>query len=406
MSVNGTSLAIAGLVLLAGGLAVFFWKDIRQRRLEHLLEALFAMRVGQDVGQILSETLDQLRGILEARSVMFFFYESGEEQLYRWIAAPGGGMQTMSELSPMENPRWMDFTAPIHVETLGPSHPIAERLGVKAIVSVGGMARGNSARLLVIEPLHELNAALLAALRRLNDMLFSLAEKVFLLRRVHLRAIDEERERIAQDFHDGPLQTFFSFDVHLQFIRQILETDPEQAAKELELLQTMAREQGRELRELIMEMRPVDVESASLISVLRHAVEGSQKSGGIQVRLIADDTFLEVPRRICRQTYQMLREALTNARKHARAQHVVVALEEGPDYFVLTIDDDGTGFKFAGTFTLEQMDEQRIGPVSIKQRARQLEAELTLESNPGQGSRLRIRVPVPPAPPRIAELSE
>jgi len=302
-------------------------------------------------------------------------------------------------MSQMENPRWIDFTNPTHLERYGLEHPVTEKLSATVVLSVGCTARGNCARMLVLDPEKDSGTALFAVLRRLTDMLYGLAEKVFLLRRVHLRAIDEERDRIAQDFHDGPLQTFFSFDMHLQFIRQILDSNPEQAARELELLQELARDQGRELRELIMEMRPVDMESASLISVLRHAVEGSQKSGGILVRFLADEAVLQVPRRICRQTYQVLREALHNARKHARAKHVVVALEEGPNYFVLTVDDDGAGFKFSGAYNLDQMDEHRIGPVSIKQRARQMEAEFTVESTPGKGSRLRLRVPVPPAPP-------
>lgn len=399
--------AIVALVLAGVAACLWIWRDNRRRRLEQLLEALFAMRVGQDVGQILSETLDQLRGILEVRSVLFLFFEAQEEQLYRWIASPGGAPpQGMTELSPMENARWIDFASPVHMEEYGAEHALSQRLKASSVISIASMARGNCARLLLTDPAKDQNAGIMATLRRLNDMMFGLAEKVFLLRRVHLRAIDEERERIAQDFHDGPLQTFFSFDVHLQFLRQILKSDPDRVAGELESLQAMARDQGRELRELIMEMRPVDLESASLNSVLRHAVEGSQKSGGIQVRLLSDDPQLQVPRRICRQTYQVLREALNNARKHARAEHVVVTLEEGTDHFVLTVDDDGHGFKFSGVYTLQQMDEQRIGPVSIKQRARQLEAELTVESTPGHGSRLRLRVPVPPPAPRHIEIPE
>lgn len=397
---------VALVAAAAVAASLWIWRDNRRRRLEQLLEALFAMRVGQDVGQILSETLDQLRGILEVRSVMFFFFEAQEEQLYRWIASPDAAPQGMTELSPMENSRWIDFTSPVHLEKYGAEHALSQRLKANSVISISSMARGNCARLLLIDSVTDQNAGILATSRRLNDMMFGLAEKVFLLRRVHLRAIDEERERIAQDFHDGPLQTFFSFDVHLQFLRQILKSDPERVAGELQSLQAMARDQGRELRELIMEMRPVDLESASLSSVLRHAVEGSQKSGGIQVRLLADDPMLQVPRRICRQTYQVLREALNNARKHARAEHVVVTLQEEPDHFVLTIDDDGHGFKFSGVYDLQQMDEQRIGPVSIKQRARQLEAELTVESTPGSGSRLRLRVPVPPPAPRLMEIGE
>ena len=117
--------------------------------------------------------------------------------------------------------------------------------------------------------------------------------------------------------------------MHLQVIRQIVTSDPEGAARELGSLQEMVRDQGRELRDLILEMRPVDMESATLSSSLRHVVEGTQKAGGLSVRLLAGPHHLEPPRKTSRQTYQILREAINNARKHARAQHVVVSLEIG-----------------------------------------------------------------------------
>jgi signal transduction histidine kinase len=378
--------------------ALAFWRNDGLRRLEQLIEALYAMRVGQDVSQVLSETLEQVRGILEARSVLLLYYDGQEEQVYRWTSEPQSG-DNIGEVPPAENPVWMDFTTSTAPERIAEDGPLARRLGAHHLLAVSCAARGNYARLLAVDPKEDPGESANTALRRIGELLFDLAERVFLLRRVHIRAIDQERDRIAQDFHDGPLQTFFSFDVHLQYIRQILHSDPARAAQELQNLQDLARDQGRELRELIMEMRPVDLEGATLASVLRLAVEGSQKSGGLAVHLLAGEPRLHVPRKICRQTYQILREALNNARKHARAQHVVVTLSEGPDYFELTIDDDGAGFKFSGSHSLEELDEMRLGPVSIKQRARQMGARLTVESTPGRGSKLVLRVPVPPPLP-------
>src|SRR5437016_3211520 len=122
-----------------------------RRRLEHLLEALFAMRVGQDVGEILSETLDQVRGILNARNAMLFFFESQEEQLYRWISGPGGGgPQAAVELPPAENTRWIDFSGPVHLEQYGPEHPMSQRLKAASLVSIGSIARGNCSRLIIV----------------------------------------------------------------------------------------------------------------------------------------------------------------------------------------------------------------------------------------------------------------
>ena len=384
--------------MFLGVAASFFWQSNGLRRLEQLIEALYAMRVGQDVSQVLSETLEQVRGILEARSVLLLYYDGQEEQVYRWTSEPYSG-DHIGEVPPAENPVWLDFTTSVTPERIPEGHPLAERLGAKHLLAVSCAARGNYGRLLAVDPKEDPGPSANTAMRRVGELLFDLAERVFLLRRVHMRAIEQERDRIAQDFHDGPLQTFFSFDVHLQYIRQILHKDPERAAAELQNLQDLARDQGREMRDLIMEMRPVDLEGATLASVLRLAVEGSLKSGGLAVHLMAGEPQLRVPRKICRQTYQILREALNNARKHARAQHVVVKLNEGPDYFELTVDDDGAGFKFSGIHNLDELDEQRIGPVSIKQRARQMGARLTVESNPGRGAKLVLRVPVPPPLP-------
>jgi signal transduction histidine kinase len=60
----------------------------------------------------------------------------------------------------------------------------------------------------------------------------------------------------------------------------------------------------------------------------------------------------------------------------------------------LQIEDDGTGFHFAGAFGLEELELLRIGPASIQRRVKSLNGELTVESRPGKGSSLRVRVPV------------
>jgi signal transduction histidine kinase len=59
----------------------------------------------------------------------------------------------------------------------------------------------------------------------------------------------------------------------------------------------------------------------------------------------------------------------------------------------LTIEDDGKGFAFAGRYNQEQMEEIGKGPMIIKERVRLLAGELTIESSPGQGSRLEVTIP-------------
>src|SRR5262249_9648067 len=148
----------------------------------------------------------------------------------------------------------------------------------------------------------------------------------FTLRRVRSQAIDEERRRIAQDFHDGPLQVFLGFNVHLEYIRKILERDLATAAAELQQLQEVTRKQERELRELLSEMRPMDREGVTLLGLLRQMVDDLQKSGDLTIKLLADSHRVDAPARIAREVFQIAREAIANARKHASASHIVIAL--------------------------------------------------------------------------------
>ena len=76
-------------------------------------------------------------------------------------------------------------------------------------------------------------------------------------------AREAERERVAADFHDGPLQNFISFQMRLEVIKKLLARDIEQATQELKQLQDLCKTQVTELRGFVRSMRPVD-EGASL----------------------------------------------------------------------------------------------------------------------------------------------
>ena len=70
-----------------------------------------------------------------------------------------------------------------------------------------------------------------------------------------------------------------------------------------------------------------------------------------------------------------------------------LTLEQRDHELLLTVADNGQGFPFSGSYTLEELDLLRLGPVSIKRRVNALQGGLILESRPGNGSTLRIRIP-------------
>jgi two-component system sensor histidine kinase DegS len=88
-----------------------------------------------------------------------------------------------------------------------------------------------------------------------------------------------------------------------------------------------------------------------------------------------------------------VQEGLVNVRKHSQARHALVRLSSSNGHWSLTMEDDGKGFPFSGRLTQEELDQIGKGPMIIKERVRLIAGALTVESNPGAGTRLEIKVP-------------
>ncbi len=221
-----------------------------------------------------------------------------------------------------------------------------------------------------------------------------LNEKLIETEKTAAKAGESERQRIASDFHDGPLQSFISLQMRLEILRKLFDRDSEAGMEDLRQLQTLAQTQVRDLRAFLHSMRPVDVDGANLVATVRRAVESFQKESGIPVTFLGTNSPVGLPQEMSLEVLQMLRESLHNVRKHAGATRVAVAMERTDRGLEISVDDNGHGFSFAGTYSLEELELLRLGPASLKRRARSLNAELQLESRPGRGAGLKFRIPL------------
>jgi len=203
----------------------------------------------------------------------------------------------------------------------------------------------------------------------------------------------EERQKIAGDFHDGPLQEFIGFEIRLDIVRRLLERDQKAALEELRQLREQVRRQVAELRLFLRTMRPQQFEGTDLVAFARRISEDFQKDTGIPVRFSSSDAVLNCAPETCQEMMQILREALKNIQKHSRAGRVSVNLQRSGRHVEMAVDDNGAGFGFSGSFTLEELELLQLGPQSIKRRVRSLGGELLIESRPGHGAGLRIRIP-------------
>lgn len=205
------------------------------------------------------------------------------------------------------------------------------------------------------------------------------------------KAREAERQRIAADFHDGPLQSFISFSMRLELIRKLLSRDKNAALDELTQLQEICKNQVNELRAFVRSMRPMDVEG-SLNATLQRVVEQFQKDSGIAATFASSEFLEPAEPEVSLELLQIVREALYNVQKHSKATRVAVSAHKKDQSLEITIEDNGSGFPFSGKYSLDELEMLRLGPTSIKRRVRTLGAQMLLDSKPGHGAGLLIRL--------------
>src|ERR1700687_1439639 len=225
----------------------------------------------------------------------------------------------------------------------------------------------------------------------LEERLSNASRQTVLYRYDAEKAREAERQRIAADFHDGPLQSFISFQMRLEIIRKLLARNQAAATEELVQLQDLCKSQVNELRSFVRSMRPVDVEG-SLSATLRRVVEQFQKDSGIPATFVSAEFLEPSEPEISLELLQIVREALYNVQKHSSASRVAVSIAKSNNALEISVEDNGNGFPFSGKYTLDELELLRLGPMSIKRRVRTLGGELLLDSKPGQGSGLKIRL--------------
>lgn len=228
----------------------------------------------------------------------------------------------------------------------------------------------------------------------LNARLADAGRQTALLRSQAEKARENERQRIAADFHDGPLQSFISFQMRLQIVRKTFQRDAEAGMRELEQLQELCRSQVAELRAFVRSMRPPDADGTGIATAVGRLLNLFQKDTGVVATFHRGASLAQEEPEASTEILQVIREALNNVQKHSKASRVAVSMDRTENALVISIEDDGTGFPLAGSYSLDELDALHLGPVSIKRRVRDLGGEMTLESRPGHGAGIEIRIPL------------
>jgi two-component system nitrate/nitrite sensor histidine kinase NarX len=219
-------------------------------------------------------------------------------------------------------------------------------------------------------------------------------QNVYLLRRLRSAARILERARIARELHDGVIQGVMGVEMQVAALGRRLAGDAPHVVAELARLDAILRQEVVSLRELLQQMKPLDLDPDHLVDALADFVQRFQRETGIAARFVTQLDRVALPPNACREVARILSEALVNVRRHSGAHNVYVRLATVNGDCRLSIDDDGCGFPFRGRMSQAELEASHKGPVVIEERVRQLGGRLTIESEPGRGARLEIAVPL------------
>jgi signal transduction histidine kinase len=388
----------------AGGAGLAFLGDHNRHfaaEIDFLSRISATMQVDQGLAESLRLFLEELATTFHAEEALLLYRDTDLERIFLWRLRAGESERLVPESMPLSRTDGFlldDMDATLCWNSLaGPGSgfgwdrrdgrkiknlprlpgPAQQEFKIHSLMTVafeqGGQATG---RLFVINGRNSFHKKDLAWLEDIAS---------------HIAA---GLSRIARDLHDGILQTLLSIEIQLDVLRRRVVSAPEQAVISLSTLQQTVKNEGAELRQTVTDLRPLRVQSADLVDLMRGFAERYRNESTVALDLLIDSTQLRAPDRVCREIFQIYREALNNIKKHAKASHVVVKLSQDDSRLVLVVDDNGEGFSFAGKFTGDELDRLRLGPISIKERARTVGGVLTVESNPGHGARLTIEVPL------------
>ncbi len=220
-----------------------------------------------------------------------------------------------------------------------------------------------------------------------------LAESVRQERDHILEAEASARAKLARDLHDGPTQTLAALAMRLDYISMLLDKEPDKARDELVLAREGAVRTGKELRELLFTLRPLTLETEGLTATLKLWAERLRDNEGINFQLDAGDFGPELDIKAAGAVFAIIEEAVNNARKHAAGATLRVQVCRQGDNLVASVEDEGPGFD-VDKVQIKYTERGSLGLINMRERARLLEARLTIDSQPGRGTRVLLVVPL------------
>ncbi len=248
--------------------------------------------------------------------------------------------------------------------------------------------------ILRISTLHDWRGLKVGCLLLLRDLTDRKQAQEKIINQQRALAMLQEREQLARELHDsiGQVLGYAGFQVE-SALKLIQDGQINSAQSQLTRLAGVVRDAHADVRKYIFDLR-TEPDPHELFSItLRHYLDGFTNNYNIQTNLYFDDYVNgnPLPSDVQMHLFRIIQEALTNTRKHSQAHCVQVALIKRDSHLRLSVSDDGVGFERE---QIEGEGGSHFGLHFMRERAEKLGGDLTVDSEPGTGTRVVLEMPL------------
>ncbi|MGV3029963.1 sensor histidine kinase [Streptococcus suis] len=228
-------------------------------------------------------------------------------------------------------------------------------------------------------------------LLHLSEKMRSLTRQVQLIDNQDLvkreEIVEGERKRIARDLHDTVSQELFATSMILSGLASNLSTIPKETLQEqLVLVKDMIESAQRDLRILLLHLRPSELEGKTLVEGFDVILREVSDKSSIQVHF--QHEVEELPKLIEEHLFRIAQEIISNTLRHAKAKQLDVYLIQKETELQLKMTDDGIGFQ------QEDDGELSYGLQNIRERVEDMAGTIKIRTAPNKGVAIDIRIPL------------
>jgi PAS domain S-box-containing protein len=214
-------------------------------------------------------------------------------------------------------------------------------------------------------------------------------EKERRLLRQMLNLLERDRKLVAYEIHDGMAQDLTGAILKLQGLRSQQAGDPATAEQSLADLEKSVRSALAEARRLIGGLRPPVLDASGVVAAVEFLVAEHRQRSGIEIEFAHQVRFHRLAQPLEVALFRVVQESLTNACRYSRSPRVRVELTQLDEHTVrVEVRDWGVGFDPG------QIEPGHFGVQGIRERARLFGGQATIDSSPGQGTRVVVELPL------------